>query len=203
MGIIIPSIRQPQNLQQLRQIVLIHLLVIQTHGQGNILRHIQHRDQIVGLEYESHIPAPVCGKLCIRLTGKALSPNDDLTGGGRIQRPQQVQQSGFTASAFPHQRNKFSRLNLHGHIVHRPDSGFSPSIHLYKIFGFYNVCMIHQNPLLSYSLARQSYDKVTKIEMAEKMPAFAGADYTSETAFRIMVWGGTWVGQAKDSCIMA
>ena len=73
--------------------------------------------QVEILEHEPQIIPPEGGQLILRDFGQGLAVQQDLTGGGTIQRGQDVQQGGLTGAGLAHDGHVFSCFHCEIHVA--------------------------------------------------------------------------------------
>ena len=86
---------QAQGLEHLLQPLLVHLPSVHQNRQGDILRYIEHGDQIVKLVNESHLPAAKNGQLILVPFIHILSIHVHRTTGRPVYTAQNVQKCAF------------------------------------------------------------------------------------------------------------
>src|SRR6266487_2670353 len=94
----------------------------QLHHQFHILPRRKCRDEIVGLEDETHIRAPERGKRILISTGNIHAQYSHLSTSRLLQSRDKVQDGSLSSTRGSQQDNKLVRLDLKAHILQRFDS---------------------------------------------------------------------------------
>ena len=108
---------QPQGVQQFAQPLLVHLLPVQQDGEGHILHHVQHRDEVVKLVDEPHLTAAEDGQLLLVLGVHVAAVHKYLTAGGFVHASQQVQQGGLARPGGADNGHKFPSVHGKRHVI--------------------------------------------------------------------------------------
>ena len=79
--------------------------------QFHILDRVQHRQQVVNLEHESHPPGPVCRALAVPHLGEILALQKDLPAVDPVQTGQAVQERRLAATGWTHHRHHLAPVD--------------------------------------------------------------------------------------------
>ena len=95
----------------------LHLAAVQQQGQGDVLLHVQHGDEIEKLVNQTDLPPAENGQVGLVQLVDVGAVDIHLTGGGDIHAAQNVQQRGFAGTGGPDDGHKLPLLHRERYIV--------------------------------------------------------------------------------------
>ncbi len=120
----------------------VRLPAVQFAGQRYILLHVQHRNQIVKLIDQSHLPsAEDCQSVVIHTVDIRILYQHPA-GSGPIHAPKHMHQRGLSAAGTAYHRHKFSLGHGQTHIVHRNHFIASFAVFFHQMFRSQNLHVI-------------------------------------------------------------
>ena len=139
---------QVKHIQQLVKPLPVHRTAIHQHRQRHILHHVQHRDEVIKLIDQAHLPPAENGQMVLVLGIYVLAVHIHLAGGGPVHAAQNVQQRGLAGPGRPDDGQKLPLFHGKGHVVHRPDLILPLAVYLAEMLDAQNLHMLRLLALL-------------------------------------------------------
>ena len=130
------ALPQVQHCQQLLKVGLVRFLVIEQHGEDYVLLDRQFRDQVEGLEDKADVPPAEDGQLLVVHGENVPAVYQHLTGSGRVQRADHVEERTFARAGFADYRDVFALGYGKAHVFQGSDRGLPAAVGLTNIFDF-------------------------------------------------------------------
>ena len=136
--------RQTRQLEQFIEVRHVGLGAVEVKRKHNVLLDIEHWNEVVVLEYEADRAPSVGRELVVGLSRHLVAVEVDFARGGRVERADDVEQSGLAAAALARDGDELPAPNLHIDVVERHDLCLALAVLLEKRISFDDNVVVHK-----------------------------------------------------------